>query len=148
MSDSAASSQAESETEAGGGVAASPQDAPQRDQSSASPTPLSDTQALVGTLEVSTADFATDVRTILAARPALKGSASLRSTQDDAAAAAPENASTCRGPVVTDGSRTTLVSVDGTTGVLVVHPRRAGRQLVEAYDCRGTRRLASTTLTP
>lgn len=59
-----------------------------------------------------------------------------------------QDASACAGPDVSDGAVINQVRYDGAPAVLVVHPERGGRQLVEAWTCAGERRLAATTLTP
>jgi hypothetical protein len=52
----------------------------------------------------------------------------------------------CPGPRITDGTVPTLVRYDGKLAVLLVHPKRAGRQAVEVWNCAGDRRLASTAI--
>lgn len=54
----------------------------------------------------------------------------------------------CPGPKVTDGAVARQVLYDSRQAVLLVHPERAGRLLVEAWNCTGDRRLASTKITP
>jgi hypothetical protein len=54
----------------------------------------------------------------------------------------------CPGPKITEGGVPNPVRYDGRLAVLVVHPERDGRQLVEAWTCAGDRRLAGTTITP
>ncbi len=54
----------------------------------------------------------------------------------------------CPGPKVTDGAVPSQVLYDGRPAVLLVHPERGGQQLVEAWNCAGDRKLASTTITP
>jgi hypothetical protein len=52
----------------------------------------------------------------------------------------------CPGPRITDGAVPSPVRYDGRLAVLVIHPAQGGRQLVEAWDCGGVRRLATTTV--
>ena len=54
----------------------------------------------------------------------------------------------CPGPEVTDGAAARQVLYDGRRAVLLVHPERGGRLLVEAWNCDGDRRLASTKIKP
>ena len=54
----------------------------------------------------------------------------------------------CPGPEVTDGAAARQVLYDGRKSVLLVHPERGGRLLVEAWNCDGDRRLASTKIKP
>ena len=54
----------------------------------------------------------------------------------------------CPGPEVTDGAAARQVLYDGRQAVLLVHPERGGRLLVEAWNCDGDRRLASTKIKP
>ncbi len=51
----------------------------------------------------------------------------------------------CPGPEITDGGVPNAVRYDGRLAVLVVHPERDGERLVEAWNCAGDQRLASTT---
>lgn len=57
------------------------------------------------------------------------------------------NATNCPGPANTDGVPN-LVRYDGRLAVVVVHPEQDGRRLVEAWDCGGDNKLASSTITP
>jgi hypothetical protein len=52
----------------------------------------------------------------------------------------------CPGPTITDGAVPSRVTYDGRPAVLVIHPLRDGRRLVEAWTCTGDRTLDSTTL--
>jgi hypothetical protein len=54
----------------------------------------------------------------------------------------------CPGPEVTDGAAARQVLYDGKRAVLLVHPERGGRLLVEAWNCDGDRRLATTKIKP
>ena len=54
----------------------------------------------------------------------------------------------CPGPEVTDGAAARQVRYDGRRAVLLVHPERGGRLLVDAWSCDGDRRLASTKIKP
>jgi len=54
----------------------------------------------------------------------------------------------CQGPEVTDGAAARQVLYDGRRAVLLVHPERGGRLLVDAWSCDGDRRLASTKIKP
>ncbi len=54
----------------------------------------------------------------------------------------------CQGPEVTDGAAARQVLYDGRRAVLLVHPERGGRLLVEAWNCDGDRRLASAKIKP
>ena len=54
----------------------------------------------------------------------------------------------CPGPEVTDGAAARQVLYDGRQAVLLVHPERGGRLLVESWNCDGDRRLASAKITP
>jgi hypothetical protein len=70
---------------------------------------------------------------------------------DDKAQQAPSDAvgsAACPGPKITDGAVPNPVRYDGQRAVLVVHPERNGRQLVQAWDCSGKRLLAGTSITP
>jgi hypothetical protein len=49
---------------------------------------------------------------------------------------------------VTDGAAARQVRYDGRRAVLLVHPERGGRLLVEAWSCDGDRRLTSTKIKP
>ncbi len=60
--------------------------------------------------------------------------------------ASQESTGGCAGPRTTDGATTTPVLLDGSVAALVVHPAEAGRALVEAWNCAGTTRLATTTV--
>jgi hypothetical protein len=96
------------------------------------------------------ATFARDVRALPVLTFGTRGPArvhgELSGTSSGRAPASPSVA--CSGPPVTDGSTVTLVKLDAAPAALVVHPARKGRSLVEAWSCDGTRRLASTTVTP
>jgi hypothetical protein len=52
----------------------------------------------------------------------------------------------CPGPRITDGAVPSRVTYDGRPAVLVVHPLRDGRRLVEAWTCTGDHTLDTTTL--
>ena len=54
----------------------------------------------------------------------------------------------CPGPKITDGAVPRQVIYDNRPAVLLVHPERGGRVLVEAWNCDGDRRLASTKIKP
>ena len=54
----------------------------------------------------------------------------------------------CPGPKITDGAVPNLVRYDGRPAVLLVHPESGGQQVVDAWNCAGNRKLASTTITP
>lgn len=56
----------------------------------------------------------------------------------------PTQVGSCVSPRLTDGSRVTAITFDGTPAVLVVHPLAQGHRLVEAWSCAGTDRLART----
>lgn len=93
--------------------------------------------------EVSTDAFASDVTALLQQRTLLSSPGQLRVPSD---ARSPGPA--CPGPRTTDGAVGNGVRLDGRPAVLLVHPKRAGRQLVEAWSCTGDRRLARAVLTP
>jgi hypothetical protein len=40
------------------------------------------------------------------------------------------------------------VRYDGRPAVLLIHPESGGQQVVDAWNCAGNRKLASTTITP
>ncbi len=54
----------------------------------------------------------------------------------------------CPGPRITDGAVPNLVKYDGRPAVLLIHPESGGQQVVDAWNCAGNRKLASTTITP
>ena len=107
--------------------------------------------------ELSSSSFASDVTTLLEGRALLltpegeaAGEQSPRKNRDNAKPGAPGalTSRACPGPKVTDGAIPNQVRYDGRRAVLLVHPERAGRQVVDAWNCAGDRRLASTTITP
>jgi hypothetical protein len=116
---------------------------------------------------ISATSFASDVKALLQRRASLVPPAEKLSAPDASAGAAPESSpgptssdqakrapagaqfhKSCPGPEITDGAFPDPVRYDGDPAVLVVHPEHDGHRLVEAWDCAGDRRLASTTLTP
>jgi hypothetical protein len=58
------------------------------------------------------------------------------------------NELSCPGPRITGNAVPNPIVYDGRVAVLVVHPAKDGRQLVEAWDCAGSRKLDSATVTP
>ncbi|MEO7352557.1 MAG: hypothetical protein ABIR34_05830 [Marmoricola sp.] len=54
----------------------------------------------------------------------------------------------CPGPHITDGAVPSPIEYDGRVAVLVVHRVSDGKQLVEAWTCKGKRKLDSATITP
>jgi hypothetical protein len=110
--------------------------------------------------QVASGSFAADVKALLQDRRELAGplpapaAGSVTTGPGKAAArdrlgsatASPGPASACAGPRITDGATATPVQLDQSPAVLVVHPVLAGHRLVEAWNCAGTRRLASATL--
>jgi hypothetical protein len=111
------------ESDSGSGTAADPS------------APLDD--AAKGGAVLSASTFAADVEAFLRNRTGQaqppETSRSLRS-------------SGCPGPRITDGAVPSRVTYDGRPAVLVVHPLRDGRRLVEAWTCTGDRTLDTTTL--
>jgi len=77
-------------------------------------------------------------------------------SQDTAAERAAEQRSpaaaltslSCPGPHITDGAVPNPIVYDGRVAVLVVHRVSDGKQLVEAWTCKGNRKLDSATITP
>jgi hypothetical protein len=109
--------------------------------------------------ELRAGSFASDVSSLLHRRTALSApgqapDASSGTTQKSPGSQARQRAAdslknlACPGPRITDGALPTPVRYDGRLAVLVVHPERGGHQLVEAWDCRGDRRLTDATITP
>jgi len=109
--------------------------------------------------ELSATTFASDVNTLVKGRALLRTPAG-ESAQDSGQAQSPQKSDarpgapdallsrSCPGPKVTDGAVPNPVRYDGKPAVLLVHPERAGRQVVEAWNCAGDRKLASTTIKP
>jgi hypothetical protein len=119
--------------------------------------------------EVSSASFAADVARLLERRtslitpdekPSVTGGTPLeRGGGDKQGPTDGQPAPACPGPPVadpatdpatdgaTDGATRNPIRYDGRPAVLLVHPVRDGRQLVEAWSCAGDRRLAAATLT-
>lgn len=125
---SAAQSQVESQPSAGSAARSPAQ----------SPAPLAGKSQLSAALpRLSSAGFARGVTRLVGSRSYLR----LPAAADTAAPA-------CTGPSVTDDATVTPVSLDAAPAALVVHPGEAGKRLVEAWSCDGTRRLASTTIAP
>lgn len=130
--------------------------------------PAAGAEALVGGTvdaadlpQVGPASFAADVESLLARPGSLRvpprvpaGSAQTgpgRAMARDRSGSIPSSSGatpSCPGPRITDGGVPNEVSYDGTPAVLVVHPLRAGHRLVEAWDCAGSHRLDTATLTP
>jgi len=108
--------------------------------------------------ELSASTFANDVAVLLEGRRASaltpEGEAadeqSPQKNRDNAKPGAPEalTSQACPGPRITDGAVPNLVRYDGRPAVLVVHPESGGKQVVDAWNCAGNRKLASTTITP
>jgi len=106
--------------------------------------------------ELSASSFANDVAILLEGRASVstpEGEAadeeSPRKNRQNAKPVPPGalTSQACPGPQVTDGAVPNLVRYDGRPAVLLIHPERAGRQVVEAWNCVGNRKLASTTIT-
>jgi hypothetical protein len=107
--------------------------------------------------ELSSSSFASDVTSLLEGRATLltpereaAGEQSPRKNRDNAKPGAPEalTSQACPGPKITDGAVPNQVRYDGRPAVLLIHPEHAGRQVVDAWNCAGDRKLASTTITP
>jgi hypothetical protein len=98
-------------------------------------------------VDLHAATFTRDVRALLVRTPALRAPARVHG-QLSAQSPTPTSGSVCAGPSTTDGSSTTVVRLDAAPAALVVHPAGKGKQLIEAWSCDGTRRLASTTIAP
>jgi cytoskeletal protein RodZ len=110
--------------------------------------------------DLSAASFESDVSILLQGRASMlasegeaagKGDAADQpapNSRDNALAGAPGvlPSRACPGPEVTDGANARQVLYDGRKAVLLVHPERGGRLLVEAWNCDGDRRLASTKI--
>ena len=108
-----------------------------------------------GLPRLQTASFTRDVQTLLRQQPALRAPAQSQERGGAAGTPSPTSPSqapsadaACAGPSVTDGSTVTVARLDATTAAIVVHPAEDGKRLVEAWSCDGSRRLASTTVTP
>lgn len=120
---------------------------------------------------ISSGSFASDVTSLLHRRTAVNEPGHSPSTSSEAGSDAPGDATgksrdlvtpeaakraprdapvsrSCPGPAITDGAVPNPIRYDGQLAVLVIHPQRDGRQLVEAWSCSGDRRLAGTTITP
>ncbi len=117
--------------------------------------------------QVSASSFATDVASLLQRRTATPKAEEAPTAGSDAggdseeaskglitpeeARQTPGNAfrsTSCPGPAITDGAVANPIRYDEQLAVLVIHPDKDGRQLVEAWNCAGERRLAATTITP
>jgi hypothetical protein len=105
--------------------------------------------------ELSATTFASDVTTLLEGRTLLRTpegkAAGDQSTQQNRESAEPDPpeafaSRACPGPKVTDGAVANPVRYDGRPAVLLIHPEQSGRQVVDAWNCAGDRRLASTTV--
>ena len=111
---------------------------------------------------LSAASFESDVSTLLQGRASMLASEGEAAREGQAAdepspnrrenampgAAGVLPSRACPGPEVTDGAAARQVLYDGRKSVLLVHPERGGRLLVEAWNCDGDRRLASTKIKP
>ncbi|HYH71949.1 MAG TPA: hypothetical protein VD764_01940 [Nocardioides sp.] len=112
--------------------------------------------------DLSAASFESDVSVLLQGRASMlasEGEAAREgeaaeepapTSRDNALAGAPGvlPSRACPGPEVTDGAAARQVRYDGRRAVLLVHPERGGRLLVEAWNCEGDQRLASTKIKP
>jgi len=107
--------------------------------------------------ELSAASFASDVETLLKGRASMltpegeaAGDQPKQENRDSAKPGAPNELTSraCPGPEITDGAVPNQVRYDGRLAVLLVHPESGGQQVVEAWNCAGNRKLASTTITP
>ena len=105
--------------------------------------------------ELSAASFASDVETLLEGRASMltpereaAGDQPKQENRDSAKPGAPGalTSRACPGPEITDGAVPNQVRYDGRPAVLLIHPERGGRQVVEAWNCAGDRKLASTTV--
>ena len=126
--------------------------------------PSSDASHPVGPLpHLGASSFARDVKTLL-----LQGSDLL--TPEEARAGAPGSTTQspragnrdqagreasgllqalgCPGPKITGTSQAQPVVMNDQLAVLVLHPERGGKRLVEAWTCDGERRLVAATLKP
>ncbi|MEO5651406.1 MAG: hypothetical protein ABIN79_09560 [Marmoricola sp.] len=112
--------------------------------------------------------FARDVRRLLAAPSAGLRSAPSSDTSDSSppyssspkpgspkpgsptpGGPTPGTASTaCAGPALDKDATSTPIVLDGSLAALVVQPPANGRRVVEAWNCAGTTRLATTTVAP
>jgi hypothetical protein len=146
-SDSAGESKAEAPESAGGSSS---------DSESGSDSDSGSGTGAAALPELSAATFANDVAILLEGRASLltpKGEAadeqSPRKNRDNAKPVPPGALASqaCPGPEITDGAVPNRVLYDGQPAVLLLHPERAGRQVVEAWNCAGDRKLASTTIT-
>lgn len=105
-------------------------------------------KGLVRAPAVRSARFEADVRALLRTGPPLRAA---RKSAADAAPRTPTadpsagsaSVSTCTGPRLGDGSRTTPIVLDGTAAALVLRPPLGGSRAVEAWSCDGTTRLAT-----
>ncbi len=103
--------------------------------------------------ELGAATFASDVAVLLEGRQKVltpereaadEGAQNRDSAKPDAPGALTSRA--CPGPEITDGAVANQVRYDGQLAVLLIHPERGGRQVVQAWNCAGDQRLASTTV--
>jgi hypothetical protein len=131
-------------------------------ESSADSSTGSDSSTAAAALpELSSSSFPSDVASLLKGRTRVltpqdkgKGKASGEQSppksRENAKSAAPGASASeaCPGPRPTDGAVPNQVRYDGRRAVLLIHPERAGQQVVEAWSCAGDRRLATTTITP
>jgi hypothetical protein len=152
------SNQSEQQSSSDGAGASAPEEEPKAGSETGSDSGSGATQLP----DLSAASFEGDVTILLQGRASMLASeGDAAGKGDDAAKPSPnsrENAlpgapgvlpsRACHGPGVTDGAAARQVRYDGRRAVLVVHPERGGRLLVEAWNCDGDRRLASTKIRP
>jgi len=112
--------------------------------------------------DLSAASFESDVTVLLQGRASMLSPDGRAAEEGDAAdEPSPDNRDSaksgapyvppsraCPGPKITDGAVPRQVIYDNRPAVLLVHPERGGRVLVEAWNCDGDRRLASTKIKP
>ena len=98
-----------------------------------------DTSALAETPSLASGAFGREVAALLEESPAPLRPDARQEAGDSAASA-------CAGPGGRAGADRRAVRLDGEPAVLLVHPRRGDRRLVEAWTCDGARRLAATTV--
>jgi hypothetical protein len=124
-----------------GGVAATNlgvfDDSGQADSATSGSAPAEkDTSVLTDVPAIASASFDREVAALLEDGPVpLRPDARQEGGGDSAA---------CSGPEGRGEADRRPVQLDGRPAVLLIHPERAGRQLVEAWSCEGDRRLAST----
>lgn len=97
---------------------------------------------LAATPDLASATFAEDVAVLLEEDPDLGAPPRSQARESPG----PAVAAACPGPAGPKDTAAVPVRLDGDLAVLLVHPPREGRTLVEAWTCPGDRRLAAARL--